>query len=78
MLPDAQQRQAFFSLWAAKEAYLKATGQGLTTSLAQIEVVLDADEPSSLKFINEQEAAQWNLTSLTLEPGYIGSLVVEA
>jgi 4'-phosphopantetheinyl transferase len=76
-LPEEQQRQAFYSLWTAKEAYLKATGQGLTASLAQIEVGLESDEPSSLRFINQQEFAQWNLTRLNLEPGYAGALVVE-
>jgi len=35
-LPVADQLPGFFRLWTAKEAYLKATGEGITTSLAAV------------------------------------------
>lgn len=37
VLPSALQRQYFFQLWCLKEARLKATGQGLSQSLASFE-----------------------------------------
>ena len=39
-LPASKQREAFFNGWTRKEAYLKATGEGLTDDLRAIEVTL--------------------------------------
>jgi len=39
--PGNGQRERFFQYWTCKEAYLKARGIGLSSGLAQIEVLLD-------------------------------------
>ena len=39
--PDDRQKERFFQYWTCKEAYLKARGIGLSSGLAQIEVLLD-------------------------------------
>lgn len=77
-LPPTQQQQAFFHGWTCKEAYLKATGQGLT-ELQQVEVSLAIGEPAKLLSIAEdsQSAANWSLQSLNVAPGYMGALAVE-
>lgn len=41
-LPPASQQRAFLQLWTAKEAYLKATGEGIAGGLSQVEVCCDA------------------------------------
>jgi 4'-phosphopantetheinyl transferase len=39
-LPDAERFEAFFRLWTCKEAFLKATGEGLSRSLRSYEIDL--------------------------------------
>lgn len=62
-----QQAAAFFSLWTRKEAYLKATGQGISELLSQIEVSFLDGQPAKVISISgsPQAAAQWTLKELT-------------
>lgn len=41
-LPQAQAMQLFFHFWTGKEAYLKATGQGLTLTMMAVELAPEA------------------------------------
>ncbi len=67
----AQQREqrtlAFLNLWTRKEAYLKATGGGLSDMIGQIEVSFLPGEPARLLAISgdPQAAACWTLAELT-------------
>jgi 4'-phosphopantetheinyl transferase len=78
-LPAPLQRQAFFKGWTCKEAYVKATGQGLTIPLDQFQVCLVPGKPAAL--LNTQwdvaEASRWFLQELTVAPGYAAALAVE-
>jgi len=78
-LPDEEKTAAFFRGWTAKEAYLKATGDGLSGSLDKIEVSLLPNEPVRLVKIddNAQIAAQWRLHSLIPATNYVATLAVE-
>jgi 4'-phosphopantetheinyl transferase len=69
---------AFFRHWVAKEAFVKATGRGVT-SLRSFEVLLDAPGGARLVHVggDPEEAARWTLAPLDLEPGYTGAVVVE-
>ena len=56
----AERDKLFFQLWTAKEAYLKATGEGISGGLNQIEIALNP-----LRFIN---LPNWYLQSFEFNP----------
>jgi 4'-phosphopantetheinyl transferase len=78
-LPPQEKQQAFFRGWTAKEAYLKATGDGLAGSLDRVEVSLMPEEPLHLLSIqgNSQVASRWHLSFLIPATDYVATLAVE-
>ena len=66
----AQKSQAFLEYWTCKEAYLKATGQGISDSLSEIAVEL---EPAPLLKVPGE---QWQLTVFVPCDGYTAAMVV--
>ena len=78
-LPVEEKQRAFFRGWTGKEAYLKATGDGLAGSLDQIEISLIPNQPTSLLRIQGrvQTALDWSLYELIPASDYIATLVVE-
>jgi len=70
--------EAFFKIWTAKEAYLKACGEGLSQPLDSIDVALDRRE--SLHFLktraNMPEDSPWSLQHLRPTSRSIAALVV--
>lgn len=77
-LPPEQQQTAFFKTWTCKEAYLKATGDGLAGSLDQVEVMLTPGEPVRLLSIrgDSRIASDWCLYELKPASDYIAALAV--
>jgi 4'-phosphopantetheinyl transferase len=79
-LPPEQKPVGFFNLWTRKEAWLKATGEGISDLLDKVEVSLLPDEPA--KFLgllgNLETAATWTLIDLNPAPGYKGALAIQA
>lgn len=76
--PD-QKQEVFYNCWTQKEAYLKATGEGLA-GLEGVEVSLDPGKPAALLSIkgNTQSACCWSVHQLRIpKPGYAAALVVE-
>jgi 4'-phosphopantetheinyl transferase len=78
-LSSEQRLPAFFSGLTRKEAYLKATGAGLTDAVRQIEVSFLANETAPVLTISgdPQAAACWTLIDLAPAPGFIGAVAVE-
>lgn len=78
ILSPEQQQTAFFKTWTCKEAYLKATGDGLAGSLNQVEVMVTPGEPVRLLSIrgNSQIASGWSLYELKPASDYIAALAV--
>ncbi|MEH1872498.1 4'-phosphopantetheinyl transferase HetI [Nostoc sp.] len=66
-----QQQEVFFRYWTCKEAYLKATGDGLS-QLEQVEVSLTLTEPAKL-----QISEDWSLFELVPANNYVAAVAVE-
>ena len=79
-LPEADKTVAFFNLWTRKEAWLKATGQGIGHLLDRIEVSFLPEEPASLLKVPEgfPDASHWSLCPLDPAAGFVGACVVAA
>lgn len=74
---SAEERDpAFFRLWTRKEALLKATGDGITGGLAEVEVVAPDNTFSPLVTFKSKAsgATTWHLTELEPARGFIGAL----
>jgi 4'-phosphopantetheinyl transferase len=69
-LPAAARLPAFFTGWTRKEAVVKAGGEGLARSLAEVDVG-DATE------VDGPDGRRWRLEDLTPAPGYAAALAVE-
>jgi 4'-phosphopantetheinyl transferase len=78
-LPNDVQREAFFIFWTRKEAFIKATGKGLSLPLNQFEVSLVPGKPIVLLSANgdHQETFRWSLQPLAVGSGYAAALCVE-
>jgi 4'-phosphopantetheinyl transferase len=78
-VPAAEQDAAFFSLWTRKEAWLKATGDGISESLSKFEVTfLPGDEPRVVAIAGDASAgAMWSLSALNPASGFVGTLAVQ-
>ncbi|MGB7439967.1 MAG: 4'-phosphopantetheinyl transferase superfamily protein [Coleofasciculaceae cyanobacterium] len=77
-LPVEQRQEAFFNGWTRKEAYLKATGDGLV-GLSKVEVSLVPGETAALLSIegDREAASRWSLYQLMAAPDYVAALAVE-
>ncbi len=78
-LPEGQQTAGFFNCWTRKEAYLKATGDGLSAPLDSFDLTLvPGEEARMLRMEGSAErAAAWSLVDLQPASGYVGALCVE-
>jgi 4'-phosphopantetheinyl transferase len=70
LLSPEQQQQVFFRYWTCKEAYLKATGDGLV-QLEKIEIYLTPTESAQLLV-----SGNWNLTELVPADNFAAAVVV--
>lgn len=79
-LPLGAREQAFYHVWTRKEAFLKATGLGLSYGLERFEVSVPPDDPARILHIDgdRQAAARWSMTALEPSEGYVGTLAVQS
>ncbi|HLX58978.1 MAG TPA: 4'-phosphopantetheinyl transferase superfamily protein [Ktedonobacteraceae bacterium] len=78
-LPDDVKREAFYTCWTRKEAYIKARGKGMSTPLDQFDVSCLAGEAAALLQSREdpREIRRWALRELAPGNDYAGALAVE-
>jgi 4'-phosphopantetheinyl transferase len=78
-LPATARDQAFFRCWTRKEAYIKATGDGLSLPLEQFDVSLAPNEPAQLLETRPDpaEAERWSMWDLGVGEQYAAAVVVE-
>lgn len=70
---------AFFDCWTRKEAFIKATGEGMSRSLDSFQVSVDAKNESVIRSIDGDmtEAAKWSLMPFKPANGYVGAVAVK-
>jgi 4'-phosphopantetheinyl transferase len=78
-LAPGERPAAFFRAWTRKEAFLKATGEGLFRSLDSFDVALGPDEPARLLRVGDgpEEAERWHLFHIEATKGVQAALAVE-
>jgi 4'-phosphopantetheinyl transferase len=69
---------AFFRCWTRKEAYIKATGDGLSLPLSQFDVSIEAGETNALVATrpDASEAQRWLLQEVPAGTGHVAALCV--
>ena len=79
-LQEAERPSAFFNLWTRKEAWLKATGVGISESLGRVEISFLPGEPACVVSVVDkpEEAKEWTLVELKPAKGFVGALAIRA
>jgi 4'-phosphopantetheinyl transferase len=77
-LPSENRFDAFFRCWTRKEAYIKATGEGLSLPLNQFDVSIVPEDRDALLTTRPDgsEASLWRLREVPAGPGYVGAACV--
>lgn len=78
-LPAPLQREAFFNGWTRKEAYLKATGEGLIDDLPSVGVSFIPGQEALLRRVPDGSvvARRWTIREIPLPPGFAGAVAFE-
>jgi 4'-phosphopantetheinyl transferase len=72
--PAARRRRAFYRLWTAKEAVIKATGKGLAQALDGFEIDFASDRGKSLLTTNGGAEFQMSIYALSAGRDYIAAV----
>jgi 4'-phosphopantetheinyl transferase len=79
-LPGDLRAAAFFHCWTRKEAFIKATGEGLSRPLDQFSMSLVPGEAARLLAVQGQpeEISKWFIQDVEPGPGYAAALVAQS
>lgn len=78
-LPEADRLRGFFRCWTRKEAFMKATGDGMAIALDAFSVTLDDDAERSISISDPRvpHGDAWSVTGLALVPECEAAVAVE-
>lgn len=78
-LSESQKKAGFFNCWTRKEAFIKATGDGLAMPLDKFDVSLAPGEPAGLLRIDgdASKASEWDIQDLNVSPGFTAAFAVK-
>jgi 4'-phosphopantetheinyl transferase len=78
-LPESNRKEAFFRWWTCKEAFIKATGDGLSWPLDRFDVSLITGESASLLRIegDRKAASRWSVQEVETAIGFAGAVAME-
>lgn len=76
-LQKEEQVAAFFRCWTRKEAFIKATGMGLSQALDGFDVTLSPGVRAELLRVEDDDASRWSLCDIDVGEEYAGALAVE-
>jgi 4'-phosphopantetheinyl transferase len=74
-LPRKAQVQSFFANWTAREAYVKARGDGLSEGPSKFEILRTAHE--EVPTLLDPSGAAWSLYQWNVHRHYVAALVLE-
>jgi 4'-phosphopantetheinyl transferase len=78
-LPEHMKQEAFFSCWTRKEAYLKASGEGMSNLVDMLDVMPGdglSSGPSDLPGDTEKWS-EWSIRDIMPAEGYAGAVVAQ-
>ncbi len=77
-IPQERKSEAFFNCWTRKEAYIKATGDGLSMPLDRFDVTLTPGEEARMVSAegSREKAASWSLFHLEPAEGYVAAVAI--
>lgn len=73
-LPKDDQARAFFDCWTRKEAFVKATGLGLSLPFDSFDVLSDAGRVRTNDPARHGDCTRWRIQPLTPAEGYVGAV----
>jgi 4'-phosphopantetheinyl transferase len=80
VLPETRKKYAFFSLWTCKEAFVKATGDGMSFPLNEFCVSLGPSPAPQLTSVrgNPPASSRWSIFTFTPDIGYTAALAARS
>ena len=77
--PAHLQAEAFFRCWTRKEAFIKASGEGLVRGLSSFEVSIEPGDTDALLGASDDPAAfgRWQLANVEAAAGFAAAMAVE-
>lgn len=76
-VPEHDRVAAFFRCWTRKEAYIKATGRGMSQPLDAFDVTFGSAQEAALLRNEDESHARWALADVAIGPDYAGAIAVE-